>query len=56
MEEIARRLVPVLQQNGIRKAEAASTVTTTAWSCDLNGVRISCWLAITIVLLFILLA
>lgn len=67
MEEIAHKLVPKLQENGVRKEEttadatAQSTVTTdgdvtaNAWSCYFNGVRISCWLAIAIVLLFILL-
>ena len=61
MEEIARKLVPILREYGVRTAEATagvtaeSTVTSNAWSCWFNGVRISCWLAVAIVLLVMLL-
>lgn len=60
LEAIARRLVPQLRESGVTRAEATADVgdgevEALAWGCYLNGVRISCWLAVAVVLIAILL-
>lgn len=60
LEDIARNLVPKLNDIGVARDEAAGVsaqneVTTQGWGCYLNGTRISCWLAVAIVLVAILL-
>lgn len=54
LEDVANRLVPQLPQPGFAK-EMDGNVTELAWGCYLNGVRISCWLAVALVLAAIIL-
>jgi hypothetical protein len=53
-EEVARKVVPQLQDATLTRT-AAGDVSTQRWSCTLNGAPISCWLALAIVVVAVIL-